>query len=419
LGAVLLGRIDGALKKYKHVFIAPDDEVNLVPFGALVDAKGQLYLQKYAFTYLSSGRDLLRLGSSRPPSRGKPLVFANPRYGERGGGSTAARPGGRGIPPEDFSKMRFPPLPGTQAEAEAIAKIIPGLELRTDDQATESAIKAVQSPSVLHIATHGFYLSPVPIVTSKSTRGLELDPEAPAPTAGGSAKAAGPPRGQVGAMDNPMLRSGLAFAGANALESGDEDGILTALEASTLDLDGTDLVVLSACETGVGEVERGQGVFSLRRALVEAGAATQVMSLWEVDDDATKLLMSGYYEKLFKKGKGRTEALREVQLAMAERKDVAHPFFWAAFIVSGDPSPLPGITGTSGASGGSGAPGKVEPSARGCGCSVPGQVNSGGFYLLIAGLGIRLLRSGRRRLFEGRIRIISGTAPYYRAQRNG
>jgi hypothetical protein len=141
-----------------------------------------------------------------------------------------------------------------------------------------------------------------------------------------------------------------------------------------------------------------------------------------VDDDATKLLMSGYYEKLFKKGKGRTEALREVQLAMAERKDVAHPFFWAAFIVSGDPSPLPGITGTSGASGasgGSGAPGKVEPSARGCGCSVPGQVNSGGFYLLIAGLGIRLLRSGRRRLFEGRIRIISGTAPYYRAQRNG
>jgi CHAT domain-containing protein len=391
------------------VFIAPDSEVNLVPFGALLDAKGKLYLQKYAFTYLSSGRDLLRLGSSRPLSPGKPLLFANPRYGERGGGSTAPRPGGRGIPAEDFLKMRFPPLPGTQAEAVAIAKIVPGLEMKTDDQATESAIKAVQSPSVLHIATHGFFLSPVPIVTSLGTRGLELDPEAPPPPAGGGAKAAGAPRRHVGAMDNPMLRSGLAFAGANALKSGDEDGILTALEASTLDLDGTDLVVLSACETGVGEVERGQGVFSLRRALVEAGAATQVMSLWEVDDDATKLLMSGYYEKLFKKGKGRTEALREVQLAMAERKDVAHPFFWAAFIVSGDPSPLPGITGASsgsGATGGSGAPGKVEPSARGCGCSVPGtdRGNSGGVGLLIAGLGIRLLRSGRRRLFEGRIR---------------
>jgi MYXO-CTERM domain-containing protein len=203
-------------------------------------------------------------------------------------------------------------------------------------------------------------------------------------------------------MDNPMLRSGLAFAGANALASGDEDGILTALEASTLDLDGTALVVLSACETGVGDVERGQGVFSLRRALVEAGAATQVMSLWEVDDDATKLLMSGYYDNLFHKGKGRTEALREVQLSMIERKDVAHPFYWAAFIVSGDPSPLnlPGMPGGGGssASGAGTTPGKVAPPARGCGCSVPGEAQgrSAVFYSLIAGL-IWLARRSKRK----------------------
>jgi CHAT domain-containing protein len=396
LGAVLLGRLESALQKYKHVFIAPDGEANLVPFGALVDIKGKLYLQKYAFTYLSSGRDLIRLAAGRPPSSGKTALFANPRYGERGGGGSP-RPGGRDLPPEDFARMRFPPLPGTQDEAEAIAKIIPGVEIWTDDQATESAIKAVQSPSVLHIATHGFFLSPVPIVTSQSTRGLELDPAAPKPPAG--AKAAGAPKRLVGAADNPMLRSGLAFAGANALASGDEDGILTALEASTLDLAGTDLVVLSACETGVGDVERGQGVFSLRRALVEAGAATQVMSLWEVDDDATKLLMSGYYEKLFKEGKGRTEGLREVQLSMIERKDLAHPFYWAAFIVSGDPSPLnlPGIPGGSGSSAGGAAPGKVAPAARGCGCSVPGEDrgNSAVFYLLIAGSLLRLATARR------------------------
>jgi len=403
LGGVLLGRIDGALQKYKHVFIAPDSEVNLVPYGALVDAGGRLYLQKYAFTYLSSGRDLLRLASSGPAPSGKPALFANPRYGERGGGSPPPRPGGRGLTPEDFLRMRFPPLPGTQAEADAIAKIIPGVEVRTDDQATESAVKAVQSPSVLHIATHGFFLSPTPIVTSQSTRGLELDPQAPGPPAAGGPKpAARPPKRQVGAMDNPMLRSGLAFAGANALASGDEDGILTALEASTLDLDGTALVVLSACETGVGDVERGQGVFSLRRALVEAGAATQVMSLWEVDDDATKLLMSGYYDNLFHKGKGRTEALREVQLSMIERKDVAHPFYWAAFIVSGDPSPLnlPGMPGGGGssASGAGATPGKVAPSARGCGCSVPGEAQgrSAVFYSLIAGL-IWLARRSKRK----------------------
>ncbi|NUQ72741.1 MAG: CHAT domain-containing protein [Polyangiaceae bacterium] len=410
LGMVLLGRIEGALQKYKHVFIAPDSEVNLVPFGALVDTKGQLYLGKYDFTYLSSGRDLLRFAEGRGPSSGKAVVFANPRYGERGGerGGAGLPPGSRGLPPADFLRMRFPPLPGTQAEAEAIAKIISKAELFTDDQATESAIKAVQSPSVLHIATHGFFLSPIPIVTSKTTRGLEL--ETTASTAGGGAKPARPPRTQVGLVDNPMLRSGLAFAGANALASGDEDGILTALEASTLDLDGTDLVVLSACETGVGQVERGQGVFSLRRALVEAGAATQVMSLWEVDDEATKQLMSSYYEKLFKQGKGRTQALREVQYTMASQKSTKHPFYWAAFIVSGDPSPLnlpemPKLAG--GNRGGSKAPGKVEPSARGCGCSMPGQEedNSNGFYLFIGALAAS--------------RIISGRSPCSRARKNG
>jgi CHAT domain-containing protein len=137
----------------------------------------------------------------------------------------------------------------------------------------------------------------------------------------------------------PHFHSGLAFAGANKLASGDEDGILTAMEASGLDLLGTKLVVLSACETGVGKMTNGDGVYGLRRALVIAGAESLVMSLWQVDDAATKDLMSGYYARL-EAGKGRSTALRDIQLELAARKDYAHPFYGASFLPAGDNSPL-------------------------------------------------------------------------------
>jgi CHAT domain-containing protein len=139
---------------------------------------------------------------------------------------------------------------------------------------------------------------------------------------------------------NPLLRSGLAFAGANTRSGGNgEDGILLALEASGLDLHGTRLVVLSACETGVGEVRAGDGVYGLRRALVLAGAESQVMSLWQVSDAATRDLMVAYYKGL-KSGGGRGDALRAVQLEMLRGTTRSHPFYWASFIQSGDWRPL-------------------------------------------------------------------------------
>jgi CHAT domain-containing protein len=143
----------------------------------------------------------------------------------------------------------------------------------------------------------------------------------------------------VTAYENPLLRSGLAFAGANKLASGDDDGILTAMEASGLDLWGTKLVVLSACETGVGKVTNGDGVYGLRRALVIAGAETLVMSLWQVDDLATRDLMTGYYKKLGA-GAARSGALRDVQLELLAKDKYAHPYYWASFLPAGDNSPL-------------------------------------------------------------------------------
>jgi CHAT domain-containing protein len=139
---------------------------------------------------------------------------------------------------------------------------------------------------------------------------------------------------------NPLLRSGLGLAGAN-IKSENNDGILTALEAAGLNLWATKLVVLSACDAGIGEVKNGDGVYGLRRALVLAGSETQVMSLWPVSDLGTKELMMGFYRNL-KAGMGRSGALRDVQLRMIADPKREHPFYWASFILSGEWANLEG-----------------------------------------------------------------------------
>jgi len=141
--------------------------------------------------------------------------------------------------------------------------------------------------------------------------------------------------------ENPLLRSGLALAGVNVRGSGEDNGILTALEASGLNLWGTKLVVLSACDTGVGEVRNGDGVYGLRRSFVLAGADSLVMSLWPISDYTTRQLMIGYYRNL-KQGLGRGAALRQVQLDMLKRNPKLHPFYWANFIHSGELAYLDG-----------------------------------------------------------------------------
>ena len=135
---------------------------------------------------------------------------------------------------------------------------------------------------------------------------------------------------------------GLALAGANLRHTSDtDDGILTALEASGLNLWGTKLVVLSACDTGIGDVRNGEGVYGLRRAFFLAGAESLVMSLWPVSDYTTRELMTGYYRNL-KQGIGRGSALRQVQLDMLKRNPHLHPFYWANFIQSGEWADLNG-----------------------------------------------------------------------------
>jgi hypothetical protein len=255
-----------------------------------------------------------------------------------------------------------------------------GARLLVGAEATEAAIKAVHGPRLLHVATHGFFLPEdrPPDAGPAELGGLSGDPEGGLDPQEGAAALR---------VENPLLRAGLAFAGANARASGADDGVLTALEASGLDLQGTQLIVLSACETGVGEAIRGDGVYGLRRALVMAGAETQVMSLWRVQDEATRDLMVAYYRKL-RAGGGRSEAMREVQLAMLARPETAAPYYWAPFIVSGNGAPLYGAAA---------APelAKAQPGPRGCGCEQPGPRPSpgrGGSAILIGGLLLGIVR---------------------------
>jgi CHAT domain-containing protein len=222
-------------------------------------------------------------------------------------------------------------LPGTADEAKALKAMLPGASVVTESRATESALKEITPPAILHIATHGFFLEDVFISSSQtSSRGLIIRGDQP-----------NEPFAPEMVIGNPLLRSGLAMAGANLHRSDGDDGILTALEVAGLNLWGTKLVVLSACDTGVGSVRNGEGIYGLRRALVLAGSETQVMSLWPVNDEGTRDLMIGYYKGL-QAGQGRGEALRQIQLSMLKSNDRKHPYYWASFIQSGEWANLEG-----------------------------------------------------------------------------
>jgi CHAT domain-containing protein len=312
------------LGKTRRVFISPDGAINLVPFAALVDEQNRYLVERYSFTYLTSGRDLLRFRPDAQIAKA-PVIIADPDFGERPADRKAAS--STGI--LDLTEAYFPPLAATAEEARALKTILPQATVLTKDQATETALKQVVSPSVLHIATHGFFLTDKPEDAAEIERQRKLLQQT------GDWSSLG------GRLENPLLRSGLGLAGANLRKSGDDDGILTAMEVAGLNLWGTKLVVLSACETGVGEVRTGEGVYGLRRALVLAGAETQVMSLWPVSDRGTRDLMISYY-KLLQVGQGRSEAMRQVQLRMLKDPRRKHPFYWASFIVSGEWANLDG-----------------------------------------------------------------------------
>jgi CHAT domain-containing protein len=239
----------------------------------------------------------------------------------------------------DFKAMRFGPLPQSRLEAEEIAHLwkkgsegSKDVVALTGAEANEAAFK-MKAPGrrVLHLATHGFFLE------GRCPSGLS-----------GGQRGTGPGTPEERRLlpsvgENPLLLTGLALAGANHREAAgpeEEDGILTAEEVASLDLSGMDWSVLSACDTGTGKIEEGEGIFGLRRSFHVAGARTLVTSLWKVEDEAAREWMRALYKARFVKGMRTAQSVREANLkVLRERRKKGrstHPFYWGGFVASGD-----------------------------------------------------------------------------------
>ena len=297
-----------ALDDLTRLLISPDGALNLVPFETLVDKRGRYLIERFATTYLTSGRDLLRMQIPRGTA-GNPVIVADPLFGEpspEASSLASGQQGSRSITTgAEIANLYFAPLSGSAIEARAIKAFFPNATLLTGRQANKATIERLSAPSILHIASHGFFLED----TGSATNGA--------------------------IAQNPLLRSGVALAGANLPGEAHGDGILTALEAAGLDLWGTSLVTLSACDTGVGEVRNGEGVYGLRRAFMLAGSQALVMSLWPVSDSIARDTMVAYYARL-RDGFGRGDALRQAKLSILRHTSLRHPYYWGGFIQSGD-----------------------------------------------------------------------------------
>jgi tetratricopeptide (TPR) repeat protein len=353
LSFILLNPLLKYIANVKQLFISPDGDLMKLPFEVLPMNKDgcEYMIDNYdSITYLSSGRDLLRFKSASKYSSTDPLIIADPDFDlltDKGTSqyksnrvASLPAPSASSSSPAAFSgksrdlnvnKFYFQRLEGTKDEGKLIAELLKVQPLM-EDKALKSYVKTCQCPIVLHIATHGFFLP------NQLSRDVEDDSIKTSLLSN---------EAFLTSLfyqhdENPMIRSGLALAGANTwlrksrLVEEQEDGILTAEDVSSMDLTDTELVVLSACETGLGQVLNGEGVFGLRRAFVLAGAQTLVMSLWKVPDEQTKELMVDFYNQLLL-GKPRSKALHEAQLAIKEKYSA--PYYWGAFICQGNPGP--------------------------------------------------------------------------------
>jgi CHAT domain-containing protein len=306
----VFGPIVGKLSNKREILISPDGALNLLPFAALIDPQNHFAVEKYCFTYLTSGRDLFRL-QARNQSVQPPVIVADPVFDKTDDVRVDELDKAERLS-SDFHQQ-FDRLAATAQEATELNKLLKDAVSLINTGATETAIKRVNRPSILHIATHGFFL-----------------PNQPAVDPSGSSESS--PQESVSAItENGLLRAGLALTGANKFSGGNgEDGILTAYEISSLDLRGTQLVVLSACETGLGDLQNGEGVYGLRRAFLLAGAQSELVTLWRVNSQATTSLIENYYRHLAC-GEGRSKALQHVQTEMLTQ----HPYFWAGFVPIG------------------------------------------------------------------------------------
>lgn len=336
------------LRGATRIFVVPDGSIGLVPLAALPTGDASYVLEDWpTISYLSAERDLGAMTTPVPAGARGILALGGPAFGD-------VAPAAESVPPLRSSAesvapraamraaancaslmgLQFEPLPGTLAEVQEISRLWEArrktepARLLVGAEARETTLKqSAHEYRVLHLATHGFFLSDTcRPAAAAGTRGV-----------GGLAGAQSRP------AENPLLLSGLALSGANrraAAGADEDDGILTAEEVAGLDLSGVEWAVLSACDTGVGEITVGEGVSGLRRAFQIAGARSVIMSLWSVEDRSTRAWMRALYEGRFARTRSTADAAHEAsRTVLRDRRSQGlstHPFYWAAFVAAGD-----------------------------------------------------------------------------------
>ena len=324
-----------ALTDSRQWFISPDAELNRVPFAALPapQSPSQSLAKAVHLRMLSSGHDLLRFQQPAKPAQA-PVVFANPNFDRVVSSAIVvvapSKDDQRQSRSLHLSAKTWKPLLASEREGQQVGALLAARRITGNDANTIS-LQQLIVPRVLHIASHGFFVGD-----------SESKPNDPLGSLKDNSAMLSPFRAK-----DPLLQSGLVLAGANQpYADPNDDGYLTAAEAVGLQLDGTELVVLSACSTGQGSVSTGEGVYGLQRSLTVAGARSTMLSLWKVDDTATTEFMIRFYKRL-KAGEARSDALaatqKEFRDGTAGGGQWKEPYYWAAWQLVGDWRPIQGL----------------------------------------------------------------------------
>lgn len=307
--------LETELKNTQTVFVSCDGVFNKVNFNVLKNSvTGEYVIDKWLVRRLSNTRELVEMRKSGPVTgfKNNALLVGFADFNLEKSNVVSANEKRSVAHLYGFDGEEIPILPATEKEIETLGSLMSSKQWKVEKlmktEATEENVKKIDGHTVVHLASHGFFLNDV------SLNDGSLDDEF---------------------LSNPLFQSGILLSGAavpDHLRLGKEDGVLTAYEAMNLNLDHTELVALSACETGLGEIQNGEGVFGLQRSFLIAGANSILMSLWQVDDVATEELMVHFYS-IWLSGNGKHEAFREAQLKIKENyKD---PYFWGGFIMVG------------------------------------------------------------------------------------
>jgi len=345
LYAALIEPLEKNISDADDLLVVPGEALADIPFEALINKDNKYLIEEKNVRYLSSPTELrtINLNKKNAVDLGRSVVIAGLNYGDGEG----LRLGMSMHPDQTSPILRFTPLSGSADEGAAVAGQLRGGPVFAGDKVTKEFLKTIHGPPVVHISSHGFYLGPgvtpawAAELVRRASESLTTDSEIH----------------ELPSEEPALVRSGIAISGANGEMTGGVErnpfqGLLTAAEVEGLDLNGTELVALSACESGVGEPTPGEGVQGMRTALRIAGAQTRVLSLWPVSDCATTAFMTKWYRRLAR-GDDRVSALRDVKISMIKRQLVpttarcrqladnwADPYFWASFVAEGAAGPL-------------------------------------------------------------------------------